>query len=194
MDWNTFSSRALKAWKSTYSCMILNVFTNFEAPISNKWLDFMLVHTLANNVVSNRCRYILLNAQASRLFKTKHHNGGGTKRWGTKYFKHGSLLSNIVVVSYLDKKYWSLYIMEKGCTIHCDFIPRFHNNRPFKEFAQNMCIAWALSRGLNENDANFKTFVNVDTILPKVFAQKNSWECGHQVVLKFRTTYRNKGY
>jgi len=84
--------------------------------------------------------------------------------------------------------------MEKGCTIHCDFIPRFHNNRPSKEFAQNVRIAWALSKGLNEDDADFKTFVNVDTILPKVFAQKNSWECGHQVVFKFRTTYRNKGY
>jgi len=69
--------------------------------------------------------------------------------------------------------------MEKGCTIHCDFIPGFHNNRSSKEFAQNVRIAWALSRGLNEDDADFKTFVNVDTILPKVFAQKNSWECGH---------------
>jgi hypothetical protein len=48
--------------------------------MSDKWLDFMLVHTLAKNVVSNRCRYILLNAQVSRLLKTEFHNGGGTKR------------------------------------------------------------------------------------------------------------------
>jgi hypothetical protein len=46
-----------------------------------KWLDFMLVHTLAKNIVSNRCRYILLNAQVSRLFKIELQNGGGTKRW-----------------------------------------------------------------------------------------------------------------
>jgi hypothetical protein len=91
-----------------------------------------------------------------------------------------------MVVPYLDKNPWSLYIMEEGCTICCDSIPRFHNSRLSKEFAQNVCIAWALSKGLNE-DVDFKTFVNVDTILPKVFAQKNSWECGHQVVFNFKT-------
>jgi hypothetical protein len=30
-------------------------------------------------------------------------------------------------------------------------------------------------------------FVDVNTIIPKVFVQKNSWECGHQVVLNFKT-------
>jgi len=38
----------------------LEGFTNFEALMSDKWLDFMLIHTLAKNVVSNMCRYILL--------------------------------------------------------------------------------------------------------------------------------------
>jgi hypothetical protein len=80
---------------------------------------------------------------------------------------------------YLDKNHQSLYIMEKGHTIHCDSIQGFHNNRLSKEFVWNVCIAWALSKGLNEDDANFKTFVNVGTIMPKVFDQKNSWECGH---------------
>jgi len=47
----------------------LQCLTNFEAPMFDKWLDFMFVHTLANNVVSNMCMYILLNAQASRLLK-----------------------------------------------------------------------------------------------------------------------------
>jgi hypothetical protein len=97
-----------------------------------------------------------------------------------------------MVVPYLDKNHWSLYIMEEGCTICCDFIPWFHNNRLSKEFAQNVCIAWALSRALNE-DVDFKTFVNVDTILPKVFAQKKSWECGHQVVFNFRTYLQGRG-
>jgi hypothetical protein len=36
-----------------------------------------------------------------------------------------------------------------------------------------VCIAWALSRGLNEDDADFKTFVNVDTILPKLWFHNN---------------------
>jgi hypothetical protein len=76
--------------------------------------------------------------------------------------------------------------MEKGHAIHCDSIPRFHDDRLSKEFVQNVHITCALSKALND-DANFKTFVNVDTILPKVFTQKNSWECGHQVVFNFRT-------
>jgi hypothetical protein len=80
----------------------LQCFTNFEAPMFDKWLDFMLIHTFAKNIVSNMCMYILLNAQAFKLLKIELQNGGGTKRWGTKYFKHGSLLSNIVVVPYLD--------------------------------------------------------------------------------------------
>jgi hypothetical protein len=77
--------------------------------------------------------------------------------------------------------------LEEGCTIHCDFILGYQNSKPSKEFAQNVRIAWALFRGLNENDANFTTFVNVDTILPKVSAQKNYWECGHQIVFNFMT-------
>jgi hypothetical protein len=101
----------------------LESLTNFEAPMSDKWLAFMLVHGLAKNIVSNKCRCILSNAQASKLFKIKLKNGGGTKRWGTKYFKHDSLVSNTVVVPYLDKNHWSLYIMEEGCTICCDYIP-----------------------------------------------------------------------
>jgi len=36
--------------------------TNFEAPTFDKWLDFMLAHKLAKNIVSNMCMYILLNA------------------------------------------------------------------------------------------------------------------------------------
>ncbi len=55
-----------------------------------------------------------------------------------------------------------------------------------------MRIAWALSRVLNE-DVDFKTFINVDTILPKVFAQKNSWECGYHVVFNFRTYLQGQG-
>jgi hypothetical protein len=98
-------------------------------------LDFVLLHTLAKNIVSNKCMYILLNAQASKLLKIELQNGGGTKCWGTKYYKHGSLLNTIVVVPYLDKKHWSLYILEDGCTIHYDSIQSYHNSKPSKEFA-----------------------------------------------------------
>jgi hypothetical protein len=69
----------------------------------------------------------------------------------------------------------------------CNSIPRFHNDATSREFACYVCIAWALLRGLNEDDSKFATFVNVNTIVPKVFAQKNLWECGHQVVLNFKT-------
>jgi hypothetical protein len=109
-----------------------------------------------------------------------------------KYFKHGSFLNNIVVVPYFDKNHWSLYIMEEGCTIHC-ILYKGSQHTPSKEFAQNVCIAWVLFRGLNEDDADFKTFVNVDTILSKVFVQKNSWECVHQGVFNFRTYLQERG-
>jgi hypothetical protein len=84
---------------------------------------------------------------------------------------------------YLDKDHWSFYIHEEKWCIHCDFVPMFHNDATSKDFAHNIYITWALSRGLNENDAKFATFLDVDTIVPKVFAQKKSWECVHQVVL-----------
>jgi hypothetical protein len=76
---------------------------DFEAPMSNKWLDFMLVHTFAHNVVLNRDMSFLLNAKASRVLQNEVQNGGGTKRWGIKYFKHSSNLTNTMVVPYLDK-------------------------------------------------------------------------------------------
>jgi len=134
--------------------------------------------------------YFLLNAKASRVLQNEVQNGGGTKRWGTKYFKHSSNLKNTMVVPYLDKDHWYLYIHEEKQCIHYDSIPRFHNDAASREFACYVCIAWSLSRGLNEDDSklcNFATFVNVNSIIPKVFAQKNSWECGHQVVLNFKT-------
>jgi hypothetical protein len=63
-----------------------------------------------------------------------------------------------MVVPYLDKDHWSLYILEEEQTIHCGFIFGFHNKTTSKEFAHNVHIAWALSRGLNENDTKFATF------------------------------------
>jgi hypothetical protein len=48
----------------------------------DKWLDFMLVHTFAYNVISNRDMYLLLNAQASRVLQNEVQNGRGTKPWG----------------------------------------------------------------------------------------------------------------
>ncbi len=90
-----------------------------------------------------------------------------------------------MVVPYLNKDYWSFYIYGEKWCIHCDFVPRFHNDAASREFAHNINIARALSRGLNEDDAKYTTFVNVNTIVPKLFAQKNPWECGHQVVLNF---------
>ncbi len=93
---------------------------------------------------------------------------------GTKYFKHSSTFNNTVVVPYLDKDHWSLYILEEEQTIHYDSILRFHNNTRSKEFAHNVHIAWALSKGLNEDDIKFVTNLYVDTIILKVFVQKNS--------------------
>jgi hypothetical protein len=145
MDWNTlFSSRALKAWKSTYFYWILNVSQTLKHPcVTSSWLSCLYIDLqimLCQTSLGTFCKM-----QAYRLFNIKLKNGKGTKSWGTNY-KHDSLLSNIVVVPYLDKNHWSLYIMEEGCTIHCDSIPRFHNSRLSKEFAQNVRIAWALSR------------------------------------------------
>ncbi len=137
--------------------------------------------------------YLMLNAQASRLLKNEAHNGGRTMRWGKKYFKHSLTFNNIVVVPYLDKDHWSLYILKEKQTIHCDSIPRFHNNITSKEFAHNVCIAWVLSRGLNEDGAKFATFLDVYIVVLKVFAQKNSWECGHQVVFNFKTYLQKRG-
>jgi hypothetical protein len=94
--------KGLKSMEIDIFLCDLQCFTNFEAPMSEKWLDFMLIHTFAKSVVSNMCMYILLNAQAFKLLKIELQDGEGTKRWGTKYFKHGSLLSNTVVVPYLD--------------------------------------------------------------------------------------------
>jgi hypothetical protein len=100
--------------------------------------------------------YLLLNAQASRVLHDEVQNRGGTKWWGSKYFEHSSNLRNTVVVPYLDKDHWSLYIHEEKQWIHYDSILRFHNDATSKEFARNVCIASALSRGLNEDDENLQ--------------------------------------
>jgi hypothetical protein len=91
----------------------LDHFMDFEAPMSDKWLDFMLMHTFAHNVVSNRGMYLLLNEKTSRLLKNEASNGGRTMWWGTKYFKHSSTFNNTIVVPYLDKDHWSFYILEE---------------------------------------------------------------------------------
>jgi hypothetical protein len=90
-------------------------------------------------------------------------------------------------MAYLEQDHWSLYIHEEKQCIYCNFVPRFHNDATSREFAHNICIAWALSRGLNEDDEKIVAFVNVRTIVPRVSPQMNSWECGHHVVLNFKT-------
>jgi hypothetical protein len=69
----------------------------FVTPMSDKWLDFMLVHTFVENIISNKDMYLLLNAQAFKVLQDEIQNGRGTKWWGTKYFKHSSNLKNTLV-------------------------------------------------------------------------------------------------
>lgn len=115
----------------------------------------MLVYSFAKNAVSNKGMYVLLNVQSSKLLRNEVHNGVGSNRWGIKYFEYKSYLNVIVVVPYLDKGHWSPYILKEEHTIHCDYILGFHVNQASKEFTHNVHIAWALSRGLNDGDANF---------------------------------------
>jgi hypothetical protein len=61
-------SKASKAWKSASPYLILTI-SDFETPMFDKWLDFIFMHTFAQNVASNMGMYLLLNAQASRLLK-----------------------------------------------------------------------------------------------------------------------------
>jgi hypothetical protein len=56
----------------------------------DKRLDFTLIHTFAKDVMSNKGMYIPLNVEASELLNNEVQNGGGTKGWGTKYFKYCS--------------------------------------------------------------------------------------------------------
>jgi hypothetical protein len=134
----------LKNMEINISLSNIDHLTNFEAPMFNKWLDFMLMHTFTQNVASNTSMYLLLNAQASRFQKNETQNGRGTKRRGTKYFKHSSTFNNTIVV-YLDKNHWSLYILEEKQTIHYDFILGFHNNTP--RSLHIMCVLHGLYLG-----------------------------------------------
>ncbi len=88
---------------SRHLLIYLDHLTDFEAPMFDKWLHFMLVHTFGYNVTSNKGMYLVLNAQASSLLKIEAQNGGRTMRLGKIYFKHNSTFNNIVVVPYLDK-------------------------------------------------------------------------------------------
>jgi hypothetical protein len=54
--------KGLKSMEIDISLSDLDHLTNFEAPIYDKWLDFMFVHTFAYNVASNTSMYLLLNA------------------------------------------------------------------------------------------------------------------------------------
>ncbi len=80
-----------------------------------------------------------------------------------------------MVVPYLDKDHWSIYIFKEEGAMHSLWfytkVPQQHN---IQIVTHIVGIAWVLSKGLNGNNTNFETFVNVDVIIPKVFSQKNS--------------------
>ncbi len=42
---------------------------DFATPMFDKWLDFMLIHTFVQNIISNKDMYLLLNAQAFRVLQ-----------------------------------------------------------------------------------------------------------------------------
>ncbi len=63
--------KGLKNMEINISLSDLDHLTNFEPPIFDKWLDFMLVHTFAHNVASNMGMYLWLNAQASMSLKNE---------------------------------------------------------------------------------------------------------------------------
>jgi hypothetical protein len=63
--------KGLKSMEIDISLFNFDHFVDFVAPMSNEWLDFMLVHTFAQNVASNKGMYLLLNVQASKLLKNE---------------------------------------------------------------------------------------------------------------------------
>ncbi len=63
--------------------------TNFQAHLSDKWLNFMLIHTFAKNVL-NRNNYLLLTSQASSCLRNDVKNRGGMARWVKNFFKYRS--------------------------------------------------------------------------------------------------------
>jgi hypothetical protein len=81
-------------------------------------LDFMLVHTFAMNVTSNRSGYLLLISQAFFYLRSDVKNRGRVARWGKKIFKNHTNSCNIVIAPYLAWNHWSLYILEEKRTIH----------------------------------------------------------------------------
>lgn len=111
--------------------------TNFQAHLSDKWLDFMLIHTFAKKVL-NRNNYLLLTSQASSCLRNDAKNRGGVAKWGKNFFKYHLDFCNIVVVPYLAQNHWSLYILEDKRTIHLDFISRHHDNPPTWQFSHNV--------------------------------------------------------
>jgi hypothetical protein len=56
--------KGLKSMEIDISLSNFDHLMDFKAPMFNKWLDFMLVHTFAQNVASNRGMYLLLNVEA----------------------------------------------------------------------------------------------------------------------------------
>jgi hypothetical protein len=89
--WHNFKHIALHCFFQRFQKYGIDIFfsdiahlIDFEVAMSNKWLDFMLVHIFAQNVISNRDMYLLLNAQAYGVLQNEIQNGGGSKQWGTK--------------------------------------------------------------------------------------------------------------
>jgi hypothetical protein len=67
-----------------FKSMEIDIFFNdikhlidFEAPMSDKWLDFMLIHTFVYNIISNKDMYLLSNAQAFKVLQNEVQNGRG---------------------------------------------------------------------------------------------------------------------
>jgi len=53
--------KGLKNMEINISLSNFDHLTDFKTPMSNKWLDFTLVNTFAQNVASNKGMYLLLN-------------------------------------------------------------------------------------------------------------------------------------
>jgi hypothetical protein len=56
--------KGLKSMEINISLFNFDHLMDFKTSMSNKWLDFMLMNTFAQNVASNRGMYLLLNVQA----------------------------------------------------------------------------------------------------------------------------------
>ncbi len=95
------------------------------------------------------------------------------------------------MLPYNERSQWSLFILERHCTLHFDSILGYHKTWKMNQFVKCVVLGWSYAKGILHNSNKWAVIGIKPIVHVPLPPQNGAWECGY-LVLEYFSQYMDK--